>query len=70
MVKAPFPYFGGKLKAAELIKCHDADCPQRTACPHYLADLSVTRHVASGRSGGSCDLWEPPHEREGIEYIC
>ena len=26
--------------------------------PHYLADLSVERHVASGRSGGSCDLWE------------
>jgi len=43
---------------AEPIKCHDTDCPQRLACPHFLADLSVERHVVSGRSGGGCDLWD------------
>lgn len=40
------------------VTCHDHDCVRRDECPHYLADLSVERHVVSGRSGGGCDLWD------------
>jgi hypothetical protein len=46
----------------DVYRCWDIDCPCRPACPHYLADLSVTHHIATGRSGGGCDLWDGPEE--------
>ena len=46
------------------IKCWDRDCALRDECPHYLADLSVTHHIATGRSGGGCDLWDGPEDAE------
>lgn len=36
--------------------CHDHDCVRRDECGHYMRDLEGDRHIATGRSGGACDL--------------
>ncbi len=46
------------------VSCHDWDCVRSEECPHFLRDLSEVHHVASGRSGGGCDLWNGTEDAE------